>query len=229
MKTTLVCSPAMLPSARGHIQRCYWAQAEMLLQNLQDQGLVACMASSPGRSKTSQMFRSASCAARCSRLEATSGQYASLDPAMTQLCDGHAQYCWVCRYILVYPQGCDVCNHLSLFLCVADYDKLLPGDADPLLHLGLLLAPARLQADWQSGSGRLEPLLPVHHRSREQGPQEVQVFRCEAQPAQQRHILQPPKLADTSRIWRLSAHVMQTRCTASARRSMTGAGRSSWS
>ncbi len=31
------------------------------------------------------------------------------------------------RYILVYPQGCDVCNHLSLFLCVADYDKLLPG------------------------------------------------------------------------------------------------------
>ena len=32
-----------------------------------------------------------------------------------------------CRYILVYPQGCDVSNHLSLFLCVADYDKLLPG------------------------------------------------------------------------------------------------------
>jgi hypothetical protein len=31
------------------------------------------------------------------------------------------------RYILVYPHGCDVCNHLSLFLCVADYDKLLPG------------------------------------------------------------------------------------------------------
>ena len=31
------------------------------------------------------------------------------------------------RYILVYPQGCDVCNHLSLFLCVADYEKLLPG------------------------------------------------------------------------------------------------------
>merc|ERR1719235_2139081 len=30
-------------------------------------------------------------------------------------------------YILVYPQGCGVCNHLSLFLCVADYDKLLPG------------------------------------------------------------------------------------------------------
>lgn len=35
----------------------------------------------------------------------------------------------LCRYILVYPAGCDVCNHLSLFLCVADYDKLLPGMA----------------------------------------------------------------------------------------------------
>ncbi|CAM8980307.1 unnamed protein product [Rhodiola kirilowii] len=30
-------------------------------------------------------------------------------------------------YILIYPQGCDVCHHLSLFLCVADHDKLLPG------------------------------------------------------------------------------------------------------
>ncbi|KAL6845462.1 hypothetical protein ACP4OV_024957 [Aristida adscensionis] len=30
-------------------------------------------------------------------------------------------------YILVYPQGCDVPNHLSLFLCVANHDKLLPG------------------------------------------------------------------------------------------------------
>ncbi|CAL5395303.1 unnamed protein product [Camellia sinensis] len=30
-------------------------------------------------------------------------------------------------YILIYPQGCDVCNHLSLFLCVAHHDKLLPG------------------------------------------------------------------------------------------------------
>ncbi|XP_026456358.1 TNF receptor-associated factor homolog 1a-like isoform X2 [Papaver somniferum] len=28
---------------------------------------------------------------------------------------------------LNYPQGCDVCNHLSLFLCVANHDKLLPG------------------------------------------------------------------------------------------------------
>ncbi|KAJ8763313.1 hypothetical protein K2173_001451 [Erythroxylum novogranatense] len=31
------------------------------------------------------------------------------------------------QYILIYPQGCDVCNHLSLFLCVANHDKLLPG------------------------------------------------------------------------------------------------------
>ncbi|XP_062108155.1 TNF receptor-associated factor homolog 1a isoform X2 [Humulus lupulus] len=30
-------------------------------------------------------------------------------------------------YILIYPQGCDVGNHLSLFLCVANHDKLLPG------------------------------------------------------------------------------------------------------
>ncbi|KAK1418844.1 hypothetical protein QVD17_27991 [Tagetes erecta] len=30
-------------------------------------------------------------------------------------------------YILIYPQGCDVCNFLSLFLCVADHDKLYPG------------------------------------------------------------------------------------------------------
>ncbi|AED94981.1 TRAF-like superfamily protein [Arabidopsis thaliana] len=30
-------------------------------------------------------------------------------------------------YILIYPQGCDVCNHLSLFLCVAHHEKLLPG------------------------------------------------------------------------------------------------------
>ncbi|OEL23637.1 MATH domain-containing protein [Dichanthelium oligosanthes] len=29
-------------------------------------------------------------------------------------------------YILVYPQGCDVSNHLSLFLCVANHEKLLP-------------------------------------------------------------------------------------------------------
>ncbi|XP_047309209.1 TNF receptor-associated factor homolog 1a-like [Impatiens glandulifera] len=35
-----------------------------------------------------------------------------------------AGYKW---YILIYPQGCDVCNHLSLFLCVANHDKLLPG------------------------------------------------------------------------------------------------------
>lgn len=41
---------------------------------------------------------------------------------------GSAHFRSPCRYILVYPQGCDVANHLSLFLCVADYDKLLPGE-----------------------------------------------------------------------------------------------------
>ncbi|KMZ73902.1 hypothetical protein ZOSMA_13G01080 [Zostera marina] len=30
-------------------------------------------------------------------------------------------------YILIYPQGCEVTNHLSLFLCVANHEKLLPG------------------------------------------------------------------------------------------------------
>ncbi|KAG6537868.1 hypothetical protein ZIOFF_002971 [Zingiber officinale] len=30
-------------------------------------------------------------------------------------------------YILIYPQGCDVCNHLSLFLCVANHEQLMPG------------------------------------------------------------------------------------------------------
>ncbi|XP_073127678.1 TNF receptor-associated factor homolog 1a-like [Henckelia pumila] len=30
-------------------------------------------------------------------------------------------------YILIYPQGFDGSNHLSLFLCVANHDKLLPG------------------------------------------------------------------------------------------------------
>jgi len=29
-------------------------------------------------------------------------------------------------YILIYPRGCGVCDHLSLFLC-ADHNKLLPG------------------------------------------------------------------------------------------------------
>ena len=45
------------------------------------------------------------------------------------------------RYLLVYPQGCDVANHLSLFLCVADYDKLLPGWS----HFAQVRAPSRLR------------------------------------------------------------------------------------
>ena len=48
-------------------------------------------------------------------------------PACCMVCERCAEGVVPCRYILVYPQGCDVCNHLSLFLCVADYDKLLPG------------------------------------------------------------------------------------------------------
>ncbi|XP_047317119.1 TNF receptor-associated factor homolog 1a-like [Impatiens glandulifera] len=30
-------------------------------------------------------------------------------------------------YILIYPQGCEVNNHLSLFLCVANHEQLSPG------------------------------------------------------------------------------------------------------
>ncbi|XP_033513008.1 TNF receptor-associated factor homolog 1b-like isoform X1 [Nicotiana tomentosiformis] len=40
-------------------------------------------------------------------------------------------------YILIYPQGCDVCNHLSLFLCVANHDKLLPGVIMLVVHPNL--------------------------------------------------------------------------------------------
>uniref|UniRef100_M4E3C8 MATH domain-containing protein n=1 Tax=Brassica campestris TaxID=3711 RepID=M4E3C8_BRACM len=29
-------------------------------------------------------------------------------------------------YILFYPQGCEICNHLSVFLCAASHQKLLP-------------------------------------------------------------------------------------------------------
>ena len=45
------------------------------------------------------------------------------------------------RYILVYQQGCDVHNHLSLFLCVADYDKLLPGARPSRSHNTLATNP----------------------------------------------------------------------------------------
>ena len=90
---------------------------------------AACMASSPGKLKTSQMFRSVSCAARCLRLAATNGETASIECSTLAVCSCSWPTLYGCyrRYILVYPQGCDVCNHLSLFLCVADYDKLLPG------------------------------------------------------------------------------------------------------
>ena len=54
--------------------------------------------------------------------------YSVRNATQTDGCVRHLNcMCWLRRYILVYPQGCDVCNHLSLFLCVADYDKLLPG------------------------------------------------------------------------------------------------------
>ncbi len=82
-----------------------------------------------------------------------------------------------CRYILVYPQGCDVCNHLSLFLCVADYDKLLPGAyrastvqscgrrrGQPTRKTSLGSAAAVNAQSWQSGQAQ-------SCRQREQGSQ----------------------------------------------------------
>lgn len=63
-------------------------------------------------------------------LEATSGGCGEALICSSPSCAVcHSDPVLLCRYILVYPQGCDVCNHLSLFLCVADYDKLLPGGA----------------------------------------------------------------------------------------------------
>ena len=106
-----------------------------------------CMASSPGRLKTSARSASASCAARCSRWAATSGARPPRacppePPRPPPSCSVSAACAPAGRYILVYPQGCDVCNHLSLFLCVADYDKLLPGAR--LAPPGCRPAPARL-------------------------------------------------------------------------------------
>jgi hypothetical protein len=80
------------------------------------------------------------------------------------------------RYILVYPQGCDVCNHLSLFLCVADYDRLLPGE-----HSGNSKAPLTLPAVKHGSDAsltcRMEPFCSVYYCSSQQGPQEVKVLR----------------------------------------------------
>eukprot|EP00976_Prorocentrum_cordatum_P082745 1184953-Prorocentrum_minimum.AAC.2 len=100
-------------------------------------------------------------------------------------------------YILVYPQGCDVCNHLSLFLCVADYDKLLPGAFDgvsracyvspshaqthnssPGFTTHTEVRPARFSVR-SSLACRVEPLRTVHHSGGEQGSKEVEVLRYE--------------------------------------------------
>ena len=95
--------------------------------------------------------------------------------------------CSCCRYILVYPHGCDVCNHLSLFLCVADYDKLLPGTPclQCLAHIAVPLSPAEscllctlmvvrcLATAWPMLCFRLEPFCSIHHRCGKQRSQEV--------------------------------------------------------
>lgn len=64
-----------------------------------------------------------------------------LHPGTNRRCCGTA-----CRYLLVYPHGCDVANHLSLFLCGADYDKLLPGWSHFAQVPGAVPAPPLLAA-----------------------------------------------------------------------------------
>jgi hypothetical protein len=108
------------------------------------------------------------------------------------------------RYVLIYPQGCDVCNHLSLFLCVADYDKLLPGEGNwgMIEREGTQCASGRAQHAHTcqtckfalcrvykhlesvasvppccTSPCRLEPLCAVHDCRGQQGPQKVQVLR----------------------------------------------------
>jgi len=92
----------------------------------------------------------------------------------------------VCRYILVYPQGCDVCNHLSLFLCVADYDKLLPGTHGGSACLSMAVRAVKYCQQWQLKSRcvscsccshRLEPFCSVYDSRCQQRSQEKQVLR----------------------------------------------------
>lgn len=122
---TQVTQPAEVTalSRQQHI-----ANLDHLLQSL---SLTACMASLLGKSRTSLKSANGSSEALCLKWATTNGTTMSTTQACRCLsCMAvpfSSFHCLTCRYILVYPQGCDVCNHLSLFLCVADYDKLLPG------------------------------------------------------------------------------------------------------
>lgn len=66
-----------------------------------------------------------------------------------------------CRYILIYPQGCDVCNHLSLFLCVANHDKLLPGTL--FCSFDFVLGLCYIHSELGSFSHRMESLCTIHN------------------------------------------------------------------
>eukprot|EP00955_Chlamydomonas_euryale_P030617 322561-Chlamydomonas_euryale.AAC.6 len=111
----------------------------------------------------------------------------------------HGLPCREYRYILVYPQGCDVCNHLSLFLCVADYDKLLPGAEiaaaraiPPRPYAPSTYMHGDFNANFSPATAfigrtrmvngvvhrRLEPLCTVYDCSCEPGPKEVKILRC---------------------------------------------------
>jgi len=128
----------------------------------------------------------------------------------------------------VYPHGCDVCNHLSLFLCVADYDKLLPGwshfaqftiaivnkDPKKSKYSGACAPPPGATRKHSPvlplGAAALRPLSPLRP--------------SQAVPSQGRARVTRPSTPCL-----VCVCVAQTRCTASVRRSTTGGGRSSWS
>ena len=105
-----------------------------------------------GSSKPSSHDEHSRCQHKLSIVDTIASSSSYMDDVVTKACDPHSLYgsfTWKVPnfrdvskrelkssafsvgpykwYILVYPNGCDVSNHLSLFLCVADYDKLLPG------------------------------------------------------------------------------------------------------
>ena len=60
----------------------------------------------------------------------------------------------------MYPQGCDVCNHLSLFLCVADYEKLLPG-WNHFAQFTIAVVNSDPKKSKYSGVPRIHPQFPL--------------------------------------------------------------------
>ena len=111
------------------------------------------MENSLGRLRTSLRLARESLGAQSSKWAAISGEQCvycgnSMHYRIRMPCTVHSSIPGTCRYILVYPQGCDVCNHLSLFLCVADYDKLLPGKTSSFGIMTICFAPHMSDLFW---------------------------------------------------------------------------------